>query len=594
MRTASSGRKPLGWLALVFVFAGVIGMETWAAFSYQGYAMTHDESEHIHVVYALQRGERPYRDFIENHPVLPHLLLRGYAQFAGITQPEKVYGAARLAIAAHFLGALLVAWLLLREWSRRLAGGARGAAMFLGAVTFSGVWLQTHEWQWGHRALWHVRPDWIYVFYALTGTWLHYRHFNRLLSGRVDGVGSLLVGAACSAVALAVLAKSVLIFLPYIVAIGLTAMAWPAWATRSWRSNWRPLLLHNLMFVLVAGGLICLLVATEVAATGVTLRDYVTANLTLNSIKHMPVNAYDFNPMNVLRSLWGFGLVGGILASTWYVLKFVGAVRRDDPRAAGGLLMFGAVIAINAVLPAYGNGLTWPHYLIPSLLALWALSTWLIVDAVDLASAALAPGGRLATAVPDGSSIPTIAAAALGIAVSLVIGQRIYAAVDRVAGTIQVRAETARLLDAELPAFLPERWLPQDLVYMVFEPNQKPANARAWGYFHMLSQDTRWWVDNHRYGLGPDPTTYWKDLFLSSPPDVVAISGFEAFLYRWQRLRLSQRTDIDWLWARLVSDYDCVSNLMLQVYVRKDLRHRFDARHWKPCAPQHAVFVGAD
>ncbi len=64
------------WKARTFLCLGLVSMMLLVGlamreFRPQSNRAGYDEAEHIHVVYALDRGETPYRDFFENHPVLP-------------------------------------------------------------------------------------------------------------------------------------------------------------------------------------------------------------------------------------------------------------------------------------------------------------------------------------------------------------------------------------------------------------------------------------------------------------------------------------------------------------------------------------------
>ncbi|MFX5937714.1 hypothetical protein ABTE71_20370, partial [Acinetobacter baumannii] len=64
-------------------------------------------------MFAVERGERPYRDFIENHPLLPHVLLSKLRHFAGVEDSRELYRFAKGLVLLHFMGciALLVACL---------------------------------------------------------------------------------------------------------------------------------------------------------------------------------------------------------------------------------------------------------------------------------------------------------------------------------------------------------------------------------------------------------------------------------------------------------------------------------------------------
>lgn len=593
MNLNSTGmRSKLSWLIGLSLVALFLGTDIWSAFRYQDYRLSHDEAEHLHVVYALERGERPYIDFLENHPVLPHLGLMVAAQSLNLAEPAQVYQFARTVIAVHFLGTLAILWLMTCRWRRTSATDPMGLALFATVIWLSGIWAQSTEWTWGHRSLWHLRPDWICLFYAILGTYLHYRSFDELLThNRRLNLLLLAAGAVCVGLSTAILAKSILVFIPYVLTIVVVASLWPERSRAQVSNHRRPILVGNVLFVGTALLVSAVLVTLEIRGSGTTLAAYVASNFELNSFKHIPLNAHDFNPLNILRSLSGLSFPALVGTLAWLIHRFALSIRQDDMRLAGGLLLIWFAVAINIVFPAYGNGLAWPWYFIPSLLALWVALYLIGHDALQLLALTFRRGGYFERISSPRSPLRYIAITALMLIAAIEIAVHALATLDRARATSQARRDTAILLGTQLPAFLLETRLPSDLTYFVFEPQQKPANARAWGYFHMLSHDAMWWVDNHRFGFGPDPEDYWRTLYGSQPPDVIALTGVNDFISRRTRIGAAQGIELSWLWGEVKKSYTCVTDGLIRLQVRNTLLGRFSSGTWRTCPPSPYDFT---
>jgi hypothetical protein len=128
--------------------------------------------------------------------------------------------------------------------------------------------------------------------------------------------------------------------------------------------------------------------------------------------------------------------------------------------------------------------------------------------------------------------------------------------------------------------------MPSDINYLSFDsPALKPVSAPVWGYFYMLIRDNRYWIDNHRVGLGPDPTTYWKQQFARHPPDAILLRGMREFAEVVRTIRLQQYVDIYWMEPVLQSDYQCVAKGPLRMFARNGLVNRLTSEHWHVCTP---------
>lgn len=559
-----------GLLALAILL-----VNTWCAFVDRGLFLAHDEAEHLHVIFAMERGEVPYRDFIENHPVLAHIALLRLKNGLGLQEVVDVYLWARAIVALHFLGCVaLLIWsvALFVERDRSLVRSACSVAI---ALTLLGIWNETSQWYWGLGILWQLRPDWVYTFYGSLSVLLHARWLVRKHAG---GWLSLVVAGVAGGVATSILAKSIYLFLPYAATLMFTGIEWLRRDGRSARTPLMRMVVPNALFL--AFGILTFagLVGLELELSGATLQEYWRANFVLNSAKHMPLAAEDFNAANVMRELLGVNLPGafGIAAFAYFRLLGRGCRNALTEYAVISFCVF--TMVINAMLPAFSNGVTWPHYFIPTILAA------VILFADFLRCVLRWSHSRPSVPIPAvaGPLVTLIFAAML-----LLLAERLNAAMDRIE-SVRHREKFTQAVNGSgvsRQSFRPDRILPADLSYLVFEPQSKPANARAWGYYFMLSPDHHFWIDNHRLGLGPEPGTHWRRQFSESAPDVIVLRDYEDFLRRRFVLSAQQSIGIDWLWQIVERDYACMVRTPMQVHVSHRLATRFELAGWRRCAP---------
>ncbi len=547
----------------------VVVVQCYASFVQTGLFLTHDEAEHLHVVFALERGERPYLDFIENHPVLFHLALLWLKNLLRLTEAYSVYALGKLLVLIHFLGCLVLLTLFLRHFSRFLAVQGNCAALILIALAVSGIWTESSEWSWGNSSLWHLRPDWICYFYALLCIAIHFLYHWRLIpNGERLPLSMMAVAGVSGGLATAILAKSIYIFLPYALLIGSIAFTELRAALAWWRAFRRRLIIANVLFLLV--GLLSFSVAVwvELRASHVNITEYYKANFLLNSVKHISLNSEDFSPLNVLRSLLGFGLIPTIGLGMWVMNRLAMAQRHGASIEYHVLYFLFLIIGVNMALPSFTNGLTWPQYFVPSLLALLCLLA-LASDAVFTLIVRIAKISPNQSDKGAASLVWKHMAWGFPLLVTIVFGSALIGrwqgavhSLDRL--SYQGHFYEALAGDAKRD-FLPERLMPDDLTYLVFSPQAKPVKARAWGYFFMLGSDRRLWQDVRALGLAPEAEGYWKALYVSQPPDAIVLTNKENFTNRRLILRGMQQVDIEWLWAQMKEDYTCQSRRPLEM-----------------------------
>ncbi|MCX7164838.1 MAG: hypothetical protein NTV11_01005, partial [Rhodocyclales bacterium] len=146
------------------------------------------------------------------------------------------------------------------------------------------------------------------------------------------------------------------------------------------------------------------------------------------------------------------------------------------------------------------------------------------------------------------------------------------------------RAIRKLTLDGQPAELLADRLLPSQLTYLVFSPDSMSLRARHWGYFFMLGPDRGFWQDNYTLGIGPDPKTYWKNLYATAPPDAILFSDMSGnFSAVKERLLRNQGVDISWLEDHLERNYICVTQPGAAVYFRPEHMSWFSGLKWKRC-----------
>lgn len=559
--------------AAPLLFALVYGV-----FAQQSALLRHDEAEHLHVTFALQRGERPSVDFIENHPLLPHVLLSGMARGLGVDSAGAMYSLAKFIVLAHFLGCMALVFSGLNAYRRSLHLQLPPLLTFPLVACLLGVWRYGGELSADFTSLWQVRPDWICHFWTLVALLMVVQalHCNDPRRARWLGIG----GGLCLGFATALMAKSVLLFVPAVLALLLTGTRW----LRASPDRLPALLKPTLSFSLAAVAMFWVSVFGELSATGETLHDYWAANITLNSQKHLVQFATDVTPANMLRGISGLSFLAAIVVT---VLGFVltGQAKRKGLWLRYGVFAFAGIqLLFSMCLPAFSNGSSWAHYFMPALLAM-LLAFVLVMDAAAAAlfSMYLLPGWRgrrVTTWILRWAPALCLVLCVTGLLLNRSLDARLRW--DAVRSQVQ---EAQAFYGNGMSRGLPDLLLPDDLTYLTFLPERKPLRARAWGYFFMLVRDKHFWADNHALGLGPDPKTYWRTLYASQPPDALLVRDVRDLR---DSLRIAWRMqEVDLLWLDEVAprDYTCMSRPGAALQVRHALVARFTTLGFKPCRP---------
>lgn len=570
------------FMALAIMACVLVATLVQATFNRHDLLLTHDEAEHLTVMFAVERGERPYRDFIENHPLLPHVLLSKLRHVAGVEDSRELYRFAKGLVFLHFLGclALLVAWL--QRHRRKLMLHLPPLLTLPVAVALLGAWtLREME----RESLWQLRPDWVCYFWALLSAMCAVGA-TRAETWRVTAV-RVAVAAACAGLATALLPKSVLILVP----MGLALTLATAYRMAGQRIDWVRLKRFALILLSFGVGTVMVwaaLVEYELHETGVDWQTYWTANVAMNSRMHLVMLAEDLSAVSQLRRLSGFSLPVALLVLWWGLVGAERARHRRQWLRYGLLCNCGLTLLLNVALPSFSNGLSWEHYFIPAMLVFVTVNT-LMLDALASWAFVITPKTRHLQSPWVRRLLRLLVPLVLVVAVLGVYAQRWIDISARQRDLLASEQLAATLYPGMAASPLPDYLLPVDLSYLSRTPANKPLRARGWGYFFMLSADRGLWQSAHELGLAPDPAKHWRTLYAAEPPDVIrfgSVAELQSFLRMVYRM---QGADLGWIEQAMARDYRCMQRLGTRVHVHRMQVARFESEHWVACRVQEEI-----
>ncbi|MCE5336451.1 MAG: hypothetical protein LLG06_17890 [Desulfobacteraceae bacterium] len=539
--------------------------------------LAHDEAEHLHASYLLKQGLRPYADFIENHPMLFNHLLNAAFDLFGACTTRQQFLLAKILIYVHFLVCLGVVFLLLRRARER--EGFSPPPLLL--IVFSLAALNL----WGSNSpIWEVRPDWLCHTCAVLCVYLHWSAHARTDSSGTPSMPRLLAAGILGGIGTAILPKTVLILLPYaLVVLTLPSVRMTVMDPER-RTFCRRLLLANAVFALVLLLSLCGGAILDLWLSRVSFSEYWTANFVMNGIPHMayiPFANDQFNPIQRVKDLLSFG------SALLIALRILFSPARPVFSGGGAKPVFRSVcyrlcfvtIIVCIILPSFTNRLVWPQYFAPALLALVLLAALAIDDFFSL----ILP--RTVRALSRFAPHVVLRLPLIGALMAAVL--LLYPPICRVRWNDYPFTQSSLKPSASVSFgagridFLPDLFLPADLVYWTFEPQSIPVHARHWSYFFMLGLDRRFWSDVVRFGLVSDLDLSLRENFIADPPDVVALRD-ECDYVKWRRiLKLTNSYSLDWLWPLLYKDYVRAERGGLSVLVHSRHSKKFRSLRWE-------------
>lgn len=525
--------------------------------------LDHDEAEHLHVAYLVGQGQRPFVDFIENHPTLFNHFLWWLKNITSADTVRQWATATRSVIFAHFFLslAILITWL-----SSLIKSRPKGLGWWtIILLSFSSIGY-SHQ---TLRHIWQIRPDWISYAYTICGLFFLYEFIIKTVAGKNKVIDTILLmmGGILMGAGNAILPKGGIITIGFIVAFA--ALYLLGLIGKPGKAVGKKIIFPVLLFILLTATSFVLFVFLDCKLGNISFKQWFQAVISLNSLKHLPLTFEEANPVTSITALFSLNLF--LLLCFFLLVIYELARPAEDPKIdyKRVVIISLSLMAANLLATTISNGLTWSHYFIPTFFAVFSLYVILILRITGTKTVKFY-SGRFTR-----ESILTI----LGL---LII---ITAQAKQVFEVYPVSLERSQMNQSPLVAkyddYFNEATMPSGLTYMSTGPNHIPVLARNWGYYFMLVTDRNVWNDMHTLGLGPEPDTYFIQTFENSPPDVIALRGKSGLMRFVVNAQICQKVNLDWLFDKIEKDYEAMSLFDREIYVSKENINLFKALGWK-------------
>jgi len=525
-----------------------------------------DGAEHLHAAYLLSIGERPFVDFIQNHPMLFEHFLVWAKRFFGITTSRDLAMVAQVVVFGHFILCLAVFGLWTSRLLNRRPKGMAWPAMLVTA------WAMLDLYNRQFHFFWEIRPDFICYGQTLLGLYLIYlwierldtAHNRRALIGAAIGGGLIGFGNA-------VIPKGI----PFIAGFALTLVCVALLRGRGELT--RHLNRKNMCGLAIIGAAtVFSFVAWMVIdcyLSHISVRKWIAAVFLLNSRKHILFSNTETNPMTTLLNLFAVSLPLALVLIGWIVWELVSIGRSDLGKSKRFYIWLFSIytIIVNIILPTYSNGVTWSYYFIPCLFSEAAICLMLLLRLWQ--SCELHPFQR-PFSISHG--VMVLVAAFIVIQIS---NNPIYAVAQ-----LSARPIAARQVEKTCPDdFITENILPKNFIYFG-PPGQIPIECRDWGYYFMLERATNFWKDCYDLGLGPNPREVWQKGFGNHPPDAIALTRPGEISHFVFTVNACQHIDVSWLFDEIRTNYVLMETRGASLYIRRDRVPSLESKGWRIAA----------
>ena len=536
-----------------------------------------DEAEHLHVAFLLSEGQKPFVDFIENHPTLFNHYLRWLGDITGVTTTRDWAFYARTTIFAHFLVCLVVFCC----WTSNLISHRPRGWPWIGLLVCAWGMVGLHS-GWLYF-MWQIRPDWICYAYTLLGCYLFYLHFrHRSGTGNGNSYRSLLVlGGILIGVGNAILPKGIIILVAFVFTLLTKHLIYGADIPReiTLDSDVKD------FGIFVLAGVFSFLGAMlfDCYLSRIGMDEWINAVFLLNQKKHIIYTSTETNAVTWLINIFSVGLPVMLGLAGWLIWELSRIHLEKKNNGTDSLILFSLfTIITNLLMPSYTNGYTWPQYYIPSIFAVAVIYSVLLLRIYHLYMASFS------------HNVSKLRICVLIVIVGFVIihttSQPVYSVRE-----YQLRKTDSRNVQMFAPSdYLADEALPKSLVYLARFPGAMPVRAQHWGYHFMLSSDHNFWGDSYRLGLGPDPSEVWESGFGDQPPDAIVFQNSTEVIGFILELQYCQNLNADWLIDAINKDYVRMQYRQykhLNIYVRRNKVTCFEERGWQinPSENQEAL-----
>lgn len=552
------------WAGLL-IAAGCALYNLTVAFFPINWGLAHDEAEHLHVAYLMSQGQRPFVDFIENHPMLFNHFLWWLKNLTHSVTVRQWAFAARVVIFMHFWIAVILIFVWLSSFLEIKQKRTIWLPAVLIAISVPGYFLPNLA------SLWHIRPDWISFAYTLAGLFLFYRSIISRSSkeeSRTNVIRQIL-GGVFLGLGLAILSKGM------VLVIGLAAGIFVTWlagiGTFPKASELIKLTKRTVIFGSIAGITFVLMALLDCHLSHISMKTWYAGTVVINSLKHVPVTNIETNPINTITSIFSLNLITAVFLGIWLIYQGAILRGRAKNRPLTILIISIFVIAANLIISPFSNGVTWMHYFIPTAIAVFMIFSVLAVETI-------LAGMNFVDHRSSKDGIILI----LGVVLMIVpLSRQVFEAYPTAVNRAAVRTDPriSRFND-----YFIDSAIPPGLTCLDEYPSDLPILSKHWGYFFMLAKDAKIWKDLHKIGLAPEPDSYLRAKFQNSPPDLIMLPGTQELFCFVAKAYESGNAWLGWLYPEIKKNYTLMSLFGQQLYVRSELTGVMKQKGWKIAA----------
>lgn len=508
----------------------------------------YDDAEHLHVAYLLGQGERPFIDFMENHPLLFNHFLWWLHESSGVTSVKAWNMLARVFMLGHFILCLFV----LSLWASQLVTlrlqGRHWLKVVLLALCMTGFLHEFFFW------IWQLRPDFFSHAYTLAGSYLVYLFFQYRRPGSWFW---LIAGGAFIGAGNAILPKGIFLLLPMLLVL------FSSWLLKL--RNFREDCLNRTNIVAAAIVGVTVIVSflsgmlLDCRLSDITPRQWISGVLLLNGKKHLIYTLNDMNPVTSVVHAFDLPfplLVLLLLYGVWQCGRLNELTKTKQYGNIYIALFIFFVITINLLFPSFANGITWAYNFTPSLFAVFLIYL-LILNKIGILL------NWNDTYLPLKHQ-----AIVYSTLTCLFFSQVLLPKTAEAFFCFQQRIAEQKFINVlALTDYLPESRMPKNLTYLSPFPMQAPIQAKRWGYHWFLVLDHGFWQDCYRLGLGPDPANYIEE-FQKNPPDALAFDNDQQLQDYIVALKKCQGIEGSLILKEIHTHYTKMATQGLMLYIR--------------------------
>ncbi len=564
--------KKINWLEASVKILGILSilslsMNVFIHFFPLDLKLGHDEAEHLRVIFGFDKGLFPFKNYLENHPILPHIVAYYIKNLFEIQSVISLYYLLKFIVFLHFFGCVLLIGRFLNVFREDLGIEIPVSWAILVALGFLSVWDLGKDWIWGLSSIWMIRPDWPANFYVLLAFYLHFKTLKKVEEDPFKGKFVAFLSGASLALSVIILPKFVFLGVPYVLSfVAMSASSVSVWREKL-RSHINKYIYAHLWILMGFLAIFIPGIAFELNFLNVSLLDYFNYVYQLNVLKHvLMINiGDDYNPWNILRSIMGVALLPfSILFAFYFGLLSYLSRYKPGSLELGALMMCGFILAFNMLIPAFANGLIFPWYFTYSIVSLIALIVLFTNRIYKLRS-------------------PVIK-----LLIGILICFQVVKKFGEAAHNFKESPQAVCLMNLDSSCFghlLHEPEFPENVVYFSIFLDKVPVKARLANYYSLGPNLFRLWVDGAALKLGPDPETNFKKIFELDPPTAVVADDFDDFRNLIGRISHVQKINLNWLNEVVRRNYICHTKNSQRLLLLASKTSQFAELGWVPCLP---------